>query len=76
MKKSKYADIQILSILNRAESGVPASELCREHGMISATFYKCRAKYWRMDASMMSRLKALEEKKLKAEIIKGAMEKK
>jgi putative transposase len=87
MKKSKYADSQILSILNQAESGVPVPELCREHGMSGATFYKWRAKYGGMDASMMSRLKALEEEnrrlkkmyaeeKLKAEIIKEAMEKK
>ena len=41
--------------------GTPVPELCREHGMSSATFYKWRAKYGGMDASLMARLKELEE---------------
>ena len=61
MKKSRFSDSQILAILKQAESGVPVPELCREHGMSSATFYKWRAKFGGMDASMMSRLKELEE---------------
>jgi len=44
MKKSRYSDSQILSILKQAENGVPVGELCREHGMSSATFYKWRSK--------------------------------
>lgn len=87
MKKSKYSDSQILSILKQAEAGQAVPELCREHGMSSATFYKWRAKYGGMDVSMMSRLKELEaentrlkkmyaEERLKAEILKEAIEKK
>ena len=49
-----------MAILKQAEAGTPVPELCREHGMSSATFYKWRAKYGGMDASMMSRLKELE----------------
>ena len=45
MKKSRYSDSQILAIIKQAESGVPISELCREHGMSGASFYKWRAKY-------------------------------
>ncbi len=45
MKKSRYSDSQILAIIKQAESGVPVSELCREHGMSAASFYKWRAKY-------------------------------
>ncbi len=45
MKKSKFSDSKIMSILKQAEAGVPASELCREHGMSSAAFYKWRSKY-------------------------------
>ena len=45
MKKSRYSDSQILVIIKQAESGVPISKLCREHGMSSASFYKWRAKY-------------------------------
>ncbi len=61
MKQSKYSDAQIMGILKQAESGVPVAELCREHGMSSASFYKWRAKFGGMDASLMSRMKALDE---------------
>ena len=63
------------------------SELCREHGMSDATFYKWRAKFGGMDVSMMSRMKELEEEnrrlkkmyaeeRLKAEILNEALTKK
>jgi len=61
MKKKKYSDAQIMVILKQAESGVPVSDLCREHGMSSASFYKWRAKFGGMDASMISEMKALAE---------------
>ncbi len=87
MKKSRFTDSQIMAILKQAESGVPVSQLCREHGMSSATFYNWRAKYGGMDVSMMKRLKELEEEnrrlkkmyaeeRLKAEIVQEALEKK
>ena len=87
MKKSRYTDSQILSILKQAEAGTPVPELCREHGMSSAAFYKWRAKYGGMDASLMARLKELEdenrrlkkmyaEERLKADILQEAMAKK
>jgi putative transposase len=87
MKKSQYSDNQILSILKQAEAGTPVPELCRDHGMSSASFYKWRAKYGGMDASLMRRLKELEaenrrlkkmyaEERLKAEIVTEAMAKK
>lgn len=60
MKKSRYSDSQIISILNQAEAGTPVAELCREHGMSNASFYKWRAKYGGMDASLMTRMKELE----------------
>jgi putative transposase len=61
MKKSHYSDIQIINILKQAEAGTPVTELCREHGMSDATFYKWRAKFDGMDVSMMARMKELEE---------------
>ena len=87
MRKSRYTDSQILAILKQAEAGTPLPALCREHDMSSVTFYKWRAKYGGMDTSMIARLKELEaenkrlkkmyaEERLKAEIIKEAMEKK
>ncbi len=60
MRKSRFTDNQIMAILKQAESGVPVPELCREHGMSSATFYKWRSKYGGMDTSMMKRLKELQ----------------
>ena len=87
MKTSRFTDSQVLVILKQAENGVPVPELCREHGFSSATIYKWRSKFGGMDASMMARLKELEdensrlkkmyaEERLKAEILKEAIEKK
>ena len=60
MKNGRFGDAQIMGILKQAEGGVPVSELCREHGMSSASFYKWRAKYGGMDASMVSQIKTIE----------------
>ena len=87
MKASRYTDSQIIKILGIAQGGVPVEQLCREHGMSRATFYKWRSKYGGMDASMMSRMKELEaenarlrkmyiEERLKAEIVSEALQKK
>ena len=87
MKKARHTDSQIIAILKQSEAGTPVPDLCREHGMSSATFYKWRAKYGGMDASMIKRMKELEdenrrlkkmyaEERLKAEIIQEALEKK
>ncbi|WP_156178101.1 IS3 family transposase [Puniceibacterium sp. IMCC21224] len=61
MKMTRYSEPQILAILRQAEGGVPVAELCREHGMSTASFYKWRAKYGGMDASMIAQTKALED---------------
>ena len=61
MKMTRYTEPQILAILRQAEGGVPVAELCREHGMSNASFYKWRARYGGMDASMVSQMKAMEE---------------
>ncbi|OHY70805.1 transposase [Marinobacter sp. AC-23] len=85
MKKSRFSDSQIMAILKQAESGVPVPELCREHGMSSASFYKWRAKFGGMDTSMIKRMKELEdenrrlkkmyaEERLKSELRKEALE--
>ena len=87
MKMTRYSEPQILTILRQAEGGVPVSELCREHGMSNASFYKWRSKYGGMDASMISQMKALadENRRLKkmyaemsmqAELLKEALGKK
>lgn len=61
MKMTRFSEPQILAILRQAEGGVPMAELCREHGMSTASFYKWRAKYGGMDASMISQMKSLED---------------
>jgi putative transposase len=61
MKKSKFTESQIFNILKEAEGGISVIDICRQHGIGNATFYKWRAKYGGMDASMMKRLKELEE---------------
>ena len=61
MKIGRFNEPQILWILKQAENGIPVSELCREHGMSSASFYKWRAKYGGLDASMISQMKAMDE---------------
>jgi putative transposase len=61
MRKSLFSEAQIMGVLRQAEAGMSVPELCREHGISSATFYKWRSKYGGMDASMMSQMKALEE---------------
>jgi len=61
MKIGRFNEPQILGILKQAESGIPVSELCREHGMSSASFYKWRAKYGGLDASMISQMKAIDD---------------
>ena len=61
MKKTRFTEAQILGILRQMENGVPVSELCREHGMSSASFYKWRAKFGGMDASMIAEMKAMAE---------------
>lgn len=61
MRKSKYSDSQIMAMIKQNEAGMSVPDLCREHGMSSAQFYKWRAKFGGMDASMMKRLKELED---------------
>ena len=55
MKMTRYSEPQILSILRQAEGGVPVAELCREHGMSNASFYKWRTKYGGIDPRLTAR---------------------
>lgn len=85
MRKSRFTDSQILAMLKQNEQGASVADVCREHGVSSAQFYKWRSKFGGMDASMMKRLKELEaentrlkkmyaEEKLKAQIRQEALE--
>lgn len=60
MKRSRFSQEQIISILKEHQAGMTAAELCRKHGVSDATFYKWRSKYSGMDVSDARRLKTLE----------------
>ena len=87
MKKSRFTDSQILAVLKQNEAGISVPDLCREHGISSACFYQWRSKFGGMDASLMRRMKELEEEnrrlkkmyaeeRLVSEIAREALEKK
>ena len=61
MKRSRFTDSQIMGVLKQAEAGTPVPDLCREHGVSTATFYKWRARFGGMDVSLMAKMKELED---------------
>ena len=76
MKKTRYTESQILSILKEADSGIPVPELTRKHGLGHSTIYKWRAKYGGMELSDLKRMKQLEEenRRLKSLFAKASLE--
>jgi putative transposase len=60
VKRSRFTDSQIMAVLKQAEAGTPVPDLCREHGVSTATFYKWRAKFGGMDVSLMAKMQELE----------------
>ena len=60
MKKSRFSEEQIIGMIKEQESGLPVSEVCRKHGISSASFYKYKAKFGGMNVSEARRLRMLE----------------
>lgn len=72
MKKSRFSEEQIIAMIKEQEGGIPTAEVCRKHGISTASFYKYKSKFGGMDVSDARKLKALEDengklKKLLAE---------
>lgn len=73
MKKTRFTETRIVSIIKQQEAGLPTTDICREHGISQATFYNWKAKYGGMEVREVKRMKELEAensklKKMYAEI--------
>ena len=71
MKPSRFTDEQIIGILREQEAGAATADVCRKHGISSATFYKWKAKYGGLEVSDAKRLKTLEDENCQAEEAAG-----
>jgi putative transposase len=65
MKSSRFGEEQIIAVLREQEAGARTEEVCRRHGISSATLYKWKSKYGGLEASYARRLKTLEDENRK-----------
>ena len=76
MKKSRFTENQIISILKESDSGMPIAELTRKYGLGKSTIYTWRSKYGGMEVSDLKELKRLKEenRRLKDLYAKASLE--
>ncbi len=65
MRRSRFSEEQIIGMIKEQEAGMPTAEICRKHGISSASFYKYKAKFGGMDVSDARKLRALEDENAK-----------
>ena len=65
MKKSRFSEEQIIAMIKEQEGGAPTAEVCRKHGISTASFYKYKSKFGGLDVSDARKLKALEDENAK-----------
>ncbi len=76
MKRARFNEEQIITVLKEAEAGAKVGELCRRHGISDATFYTWRSKYGGLEISELRRLRQLEEenRRLKSIVAEQALD--
>jgi putative transposase len=76
MKQSRFTEEQIIGVLKQAEGGMKTAEVCRQHGVSAATYYKWKAKYGGLEVSEARRLRQLEEenRRLKQMVAEQALD--
>ncbi len=65
MRKSRFTEAQVMAILGEGEAGVPVAQVCRTHGISSATYYQWKSKYAGMSVNELKRVKELEAENAK-----------
>lgn len=73
MKRSRFAEEQIIQILNEAQAGMKVEELCRKHGISGPTYYNWKSKFGGMTISEAKRLRALEAENSKLKRLVGEL---
>lgn len=65
MRKSKFTESQIMSILAEGDSGLPVGEVCRKHGISNATYYQWKSKFAGLSVNELKRIKELEAENMR-----------
>jgi len=60
MRKSRFTEAQIMGILGEGETGLPVAQICRQHGIGTATYYQWKSRYAGMSVNELRRVKELE----------------